>query len=125
MSNVINIYCDESCHLEKDKSPVMVLGSVWAPHNKIKTITSEIRDRKEKHGFSRNFEFKWTQIYPAKMDFYLEALDRQVKKKNENPSVGIILCSDKNEKVSQRRSVPHSRSSAGGLVPSRRLRFLR
>ena len=29
------------------------------------------------------------------MDFYLEALDRQVKKKNENPSVGLLLCASK------------------------------
>lgn len=33
------------------------------------------------------------------MDFYLEALDRQEKKQNENPSVGVILCADKDEKV--------------------------
>ena len=33
------------------------------------------------------------------MDFYLEALDRQEKKENENPSVGVILCSSKDEKV--------------------------
>ena len=33
------------------------------------------------------------------MDFYLEALDRQEKKENENPSVGVILCSGKNEQV--------------------------
>ena len=26
------------------------------------------------------------------MDFYLEALDRDVKKPHENPSVGMILC---------------------------------
>lgn len=26
------------------------------------------------------------------MDFYLEALDRDVKKLHENPSVGMILC---------------------------------
>lgn len=26
------------------------------------------------------------------MDFYLEALDRDVKKSHENPSVGMILC---------------------------------
>ena len=37
--------------------------------------------------------------YISKMDFYLEALDRQEKKQHENPSVGIILCSGKNEKV--------------------------
>ena len=33
------------------------------------------------------------------MDFYLEALDRQCKKKNENPSVGIILCASKDDEV--------------------------
>lgn len=31
----------------------------------------------------------------SKMDFYLEALDRQKKKENENPSVGMILCASK------------------------------
>lgn len=72
MNDVINIYCDESCHLENDESPVMVLGSVWVPYNQIKTITSDIRSIKEKHGFSRNFEFKWTQISPSKIDFYLD-----------------------------------------------------
>ena len=28
----------------------------------------------------------------GKMDFYLEALDRDIKKAHENPSVGMILC---------------------------------
>jgi hypothetical protein len=30
--------------------------------------------------------------YVSKMDFYLEVLDRQVKKAHENPSVGLALC---------------------------------
>ena len=42
---------------------------------------------------------KFKPEYVSKMDFYLEALDRQEKKDNENPSVGIILCADKDEKV--------------------------
>jgi len=42
---------------------------------------------------------KFKPEYVSKMDFYLEALDRQEKKYNENPSVGIILCTDKDEKV--------------------------
>jgi RecB family endonuclease NucS len=42
---------------------------------------------------------KFKPEYISKMDFYLEALDRQEKKKNENPSVGIILCASKNEQV--------------------------
>ena len=33
------------------------------------------------------------------MNLYLEALDRDVKKENENPSVGIILCSSKDMEV--------------------------
>ena len=42
---------------------------------------------------------KFKPEYISKMDFYLEALDRQVKQKDENPSVGIILCSSKNDEV--------------------------
>ena len=30
--------------------------------------------------------------FVSKMDMYLEALDRDVKRENENPSIGIILC---------------------------------
>ena len=35
----------------------------------------------------------------GRMDFYLEALDRDVKKKSENPSVGLILCAKKDATV--------------------------
>lgn len=44
------------------------------------------------------FELKLGEFkaeYLGKMNLYLEALDRDVKKENENPSVGIILCSSK------------------------------
>lgn len=40
-------------------------------------------------------ELKKTKFNPrdlGQMEFYLEALDRDVKRSNENPSVGIILC---------------------------------
>ena len=30
--------------------------------------------------------------FVGKMDMYLEALDRDIKRDNENPSIGIILC---------------------------------
>ena len=35
----------------------------------------------------------------GKMEFYLEALDRDIKKKFENPSVGLILCTKKDAAV--------------------------
>lgn len=42
---------------------------------------------------------KFKTEYISKMDFYLEALDRQKKKEHENPSVGLILCASKNDEV--------------------------
>ena len=42
---------------------------------------------------------KFKPEYISKMDFYLEALDRQERKENENPSVGVILCANKDEQV--------------------------
>ncbi len=42
---------------------------------------------------------KFKPEYISKMDFYLEALDRQKKKKDENPSVGVILCAYKDDEV--------------------------
>jgi hypothetical protein len=39
---------------------------------------------------------KFEPEYAGKMDFYLQLLDEQVKLKDENPSIGIILCADNN-----------------------------
>jgi predicted nuclease of restriction endonuclease-like (RecB) superfamily len=35
----------------------------------------------------------------GKLSFYLEALDRDVRKPHENPAVGVLLCATKNEEV--------------------------
>jgi hypothetical protein len=37
--------------------------------------------------------------YLGKLNFYLKALDRDVKKNHKNPSVGIILCKSKDKEV--------------------------
>ena len=37
--------------------------------------------------------------FVGKMQFYLAALDRQVREKEENPSIGIILCKEKNRTI--------------------------
>ena len=37
--------------------------------------------------------------YVGKMNLYLEALDREVRNQNENPSVGVILCASKDDEV--------------------------
>jgi predicted nuclease of restriction endonuclease-like (RecB) superfamily len=48
------------------------------------------------------FELKADKFKPdhlGQLNFYLEALDRDVKKANENPSIGILLCKDKDSEV--------------------------
>ncbi|HBN47259.1 MAG TPA: hypothetical protein DD401_06645 [Prevotella sp.] len=47
-------------------------------------------------------ELKKTKFHPrdlGQLEFYLEALDRDVKRTNENPSIGIILCPDADKVV--------------------------
>lgn len=42
---------------------------------------------------------KFKPEHIGQINFYLEALDRDVKKPNENPSVGVVLCADKDDAV--------------------------
>lgn len=42
---------------------------------------------------------KFKAEYAGKMNLYLSALDEYVKKEHENPSIGIILCKEKDDKV--------------------------
>lgn len=70
-----NVYCDESCHLEKDTSPIMILGAMYCQEERKKQIYDEIRAIKTKHNISSFFEIKWTKVSESKIDFYLELLD--------------------------------------------------
>ena len=48
------------------------------------------------------FELKTKKFNPAhlgQLEFYLEALDRDVKLSHENPSIGVLLCREKNDEV--------------------------
>ena len=48
------------------------------------------------------FELKAQSFQPehlGKLNFYLEALDRDVKKPHENPSIGVLLCKDKENAI--------------------------
>lgn len=75
MSQAVRIYCDESCHLENDHIPVMVLGGVWCPAEKSREIAERIREIKVAHGHHPDFEIKWAKVSPAQRKFYLAILD--------------------------------------------------
>jgi len=43
------------------------------------------------------FELKTTEFHPSyqgQLEFYLEALDQEERRSNENPTIGIILCKE-------------------------------
>ena len=70
------------------------------------------------------FELKIGEFKPeyvGKMNLYLEALDRDVKKDNENPSVGVILCASKDDEVVE---YALSRSLSPTLVSEYRLKLI-
>lgn len=75
MSQIFNVYCDESCHLESDGQPAMVLGAVWCPLDKRLEITTRLREIKQRHRLPADFEVKWTKVSTSKLSFYMDVLD--------------------------------------------------
>lgn len=69
------------------------------------------------------FELKVGPFKPEHMGqlcFYLEALDRDVKKPHENPSIGVLLCRDKDDEVVE---YAMSRSLSPALVAQYQLQL--
>jgi|SRR3989338_175682 len=70
------------------------------------------------------FELKIDDFKPeflGKLNFYLEALDRDVKKQHENPSVGIILCKSKDDEVVE---YALSRNLSSALISEYKLKLI-
>ena len=75
MGQLYNIYCDESCHLEHDGESAMTIGGIWCPQSKKDEIFHRIREIKEEHGLSKNFEIKWNKVSPGQLDFYMDIVN--------------------------------------------------
>lgn len=74
MSQVFNVYCDESCHLENDRQPAMVLGAVWCPLERTREIADRMREIRSEHDLSPLLELKWGKVSPAQLPFYQDML---------------------------------------------------
>lgn len=72
---MINIYCDESCHMRNDDSSLMVIGGLSCPKDKTRLINVRIREIKEKHKIYRHAEIKWTKVSKSKLEMYKELID--------------------------------------------------
>ncbi|MCK5683506.1 DUF1016 family protein [bacterium] len=49
-----------------------------------------------------DFELKTDKFHPShlgQLEFYLEVLDQNIKLSHENPSIGVLLCREKNDEV--------------------------
>ena len=95
MVTTYNIYCDESCHLERDRLGVMVLGAICCSIDQTREIASHIRQLKTRHNLPSRFEAKWTKISPAKVAFYTDLIDYFFNE--NNLSFRVLVVPDKSK----------------------------
>ncbi|MCI0773333.1 MAG: DUF3800 domain-containing protein [Chloroflexi bacterium] len=69
----ISVFCDESCHLEKDQQSIMLLGAVWCPAAETARISTAIRSIKEEH--HARGELKWTKVSSSRLAFFSAMVD--------------------------------------------------
>ena len=86
MKPTMNIYCDESCHLQNDKEPVMVIGAVYCPIEKKEEIFERLYSFKVKHNLipknKKNdkdnrpyYELKWNKVSKSKIEYYKDVIN--------------------------------------------------
>ena len=92
MNEIFNVYCDESCHLENDGQPVMLLGAVWCPFEEVKRLSNELSDIKQRHKAAG--ELKWTKVSAARERFYLDLVDWFLAEKPAGTMAGHLLSPD-------------------------------
>lgn len=68
-----NLYCDESCHLENDHKPYMLIGYTCVPYIQLKSHQEWIKHLKLKHGYYG--EIKWSNVSASQFEFYKELID--------------------------------------------------
>jgi hypothetical protein len=68
------LYCDESCHLEHDHKPNMVLGAMACSQKNVAKTHKALRQIKEAYDM-KGIDVKWNKVSPAKLDFYLAWVD--------------------------------------------------
>jgi hypothetical protein len=86
MRETVNIYCDESCHLQNDGEAVMAIGAVYCPAAKKKEIFERLFEFKQKHDLipkhKKNekdnrayYELKWNKVSKSKLEYYKDVIN--------------------------------------------------
>ena len=86
MKPTINIYCDESCHLQNDGEPIMAIGAIYCPIEKKEEIFERLYSFKIKHNLipkhRKNekenrtyYELKWNKVSKSKLEYYKDVIN--------------------------------------------------
>ena len=96
-TQVLHWYGDESRHLPYDRAPIMLLGGLACPADKVATAHAELAALWAAHGLPAHFEAKWTKVSPAKLDFYLALVDWFFTSEalSEHLSLRVLVVPDK------------------------------
>jgi len=73
MNKTFNFYCDESCHLENDGKPYMLISFISVAYNQVALHHSKIKElQKQHHCFT---EIKWSKVSKSQYQFYADLID--------------------------------------------------
>lgn len=72
---MLNIYCDESCHLENDNQKVMAIGGIACPDYAKKKIYAEIKEIKKKNNIPIHREIKWNKVSNGELEYYEDLIN--------------------------------------------------
>lgn len=72
-TEVLKLYCDESCHLQHDGCDVMVLGAICCGEDDVAAVVRHIKWLRNKHECYT--ELKWTKLINKQLGFYFELID--------------------------------------------------
>lgn len=99
MNKTFNFYCDESCHLENDHHPYMLIGYVSCAYNQVRIHSQNIRLLKAKHHVF--YETKWSGLSKSAYPLYNDLIDYFFATDLQYRAIVIKKCQLKHEEFSQ------------------------
>lgn len=73
MNKTFNFYCDESCYLERDGHPYMLIGYVSSAYNQVSLHSKKIRELKKEYKIP--YELKWNNLSKSSYVLYSKLID--------------------------------------------------
>ncbi len=71
----LNIYCDESCHLNYTSESYMGFSCIVCNLDKIKEVNQNIKELKIRHGIPAHQELKWSKICKTNYELYKDVIN--------------------------------------------------